>query len=87
MKDNLISIWEAGNEAEMLNALDVIYEMATGYVLAELRDENPDVYEKLTSQTRYKSQLINNVRFSVDSMLTEVIKEYREGMQEDWSGK
>jgi hypothetical protein len=39
--------WEARNEAEMTNALDVLYEMGMGYLLGKLRNEHPMVYQKV----------------------------------------
>jgi hypothetical protein len=83
MEDKSISIWEARNEAEKVNALEVLYEMATGYVLGELRDEQPENYNKLLSQSRFRSQFVNNVRYSVDAMLAEIIKEYGDEPKED----
>lgn len=87
MKDNSISIWEAGNEVEMSNALDVLYEMAVGYVLGELRDEHPASYEKLTLRNRSMTKLINNVRYSIDITLAEVIDAYGDEPFEDCDEK
>lgn len=75
--------WEARNEQEIINALDVLYEMATGYVLSELRDQAPDVYAGLTARSRTKNQLANNVRYSIDCMLEELVKEYTSGPEDE----
>ena len=76
MKDKSALPWVARNEEDKMAGLEVLYEMAIGYVLSELRDEHSDRYEQLANHTRRRSQLINNVRYSVDIMLTELLEEY-----------
>ena len=68
--------WQARNEEELTNALEVMYEMATGFVLGELRQTAPDVYDQLTNSTRKRNQLINNVRYSVDTLVSDILADY-----------
>ena len=74
--------WQARSEEDMTNALEVMYEMATGFVLGELRQATPDQYEQLTESARRHSQFINNVRYSVDTMLKDIITDYMPDKEE-----
>jgi hypothetical protein len=75
MAPKSISEWEARNETEMLNALDVVYEMAVGFILGEMREQAPEKYEVLICQARKRMQLVNTVRYSIDATINEIVSE------------
>ena len=76
MNNEPTPIWEAKDEAERVGALDVLYDMATGYVLSELREEYPDEYQQIVQRPRYRSMLVNKVRCAIDTLLHGLVEAY-----------